>query len=424
MKVSPDGTTSAELSINKETHVFMYLVVAMQIVICCILGAAGVEVHLTDDYRGKYGYFRDVNIMIFFGFGMLMTFLRRYGYSAVGYCMLVSALCAQFSYAFRLVLHGDHPHVHLEVLMEGLFCAGAVMISYGAVLGKTTPSMLILMGVVETMLFWVNAYLVFNVFEAHDVGGGMVIHTFGAYFGLAAAWVLRSNGPEESKDEAACYSSDLFSLTGTLLLWLLWPSFNAAVAGSPEAENLAVANTFVSLCACTLGFGVASRALSGGKFDTVHLQNATLAGGVMMGTCGDLPMGLHSAAACGFCAGVLSCWGYTVLSPKLASGLKIHDTCGVNNLHGMPGIAGAVLAAVVVAVQGVGDAGPQIYALLASIGIAIVGGLITGFLMKLLQNLTISVPGVEMFNDRLFWAIPSDYDFIVDEGKMQGGEGK
>ena len=37
--------------------------------------------HLTDDMRGKYGYFRDVNIMIFFGFGMLMTFLRRYGYA-------------------------------------------------------------------------------------------------------------------------------------------------------------------------------------------------------------------------------------------------------------------------------------------------------------------------------------------------------
>ena len=37
------------------------------------------QVVLTDDLRGKYGYFRDVNIMIFFGFGMLMTFLRRYG---------------------------------------------------------------------------------------------------------------------------------------------------------------------------------------------------------------------------------------------------------------------------------------------------------------------------------------------------------
>ena len=64
-------------------------------------------------------------------------------------------------------------------------------------------------------------------------------------------------------------------LIGTLLLWLLWPSFNAAVAGSPEAENLAIANTFVSLCGCILGFGFCTRLLSGGVFDTVHLQNAT-----------------------------------------------------------------------------------------------------------------------------------------------------
>ena len=61
-------------------------------------------------------------------------------YSAIGYCMVVSALCAQFSYAFRIVFDGDHPHVELEQLMEGLFCAGAVMISYGAVRARSIRS--------------------------------------------------------------------------------------------------------------------------------------------------------------------------------------------------------------------------------------------------------------------------------------------
>merc|ERR1719353_2490011 len=188
-----------------------------------------------------------------------MTFLRRYGYSAIGYCMIVSALCVQFSCAFRIIFDPENPHVKLENCMEGLFCAGAVMISYGAVLGKTTPSMLMVMGILETMAFWVNNWIVFDVLGAHDVGGGMVIHTFGAYFGLAATFVLYDVGSDEHKDEATCYSSDLFSLTGTLLLWLLWPSFNAAVAGSPEAENLAIVNTLICGCGCILGFGVVSR---------------------------------------------------------------------------------------------------------------------------------------------------------------------
>ena len=35
--------------------------------------------------------------------------------------------------------------------------------------------MLMVMGIVETMLFWVNSWIVFSLLGAHDVGGGMVL---------------------------------------------------------------------------------------------------------------------------------------------------------------------------------------------------------------------------------------------------------
>ena len=40
----------------------------------------------------------------------------------------------------------------------------------------------------------------------------------------------------------------------------------------------------------------------------------------------------------------VSVWGYPTLSPALSSCFGLRDTCGVHNLHGMPGIMGAVAA--------------------------------------------------------------------------------
>lgn len=66
------------------------------------------------------------------------------------------------------------------------------MISYGAILGKVTPSQMLILGFVEPIFYWLNIYIVINLLECVDVGGGMVIHTFGAYFGLAVTWFLTS----------------------------------------------------------------------------------------------------------------------------------------------------------------------------------------------------------------------------------------
>ena len=51
--------------------------------------------------------FQDVHVMIFIGFGFLMTFLKKYGLSAVSLNMLCAVVCLQWS---TLVIGFFHLH--------------------------------------------------------------------------------------------------------------------------------------------------------------------------------------------------------------------------------------------------------------------------------------------------------------------------
>merc|ERR1719265_1825912 len=102
-----------------------------------------------------------------------MTFLRRYGYSAIGYCMITSAIVIEMSMCFEWLIYAKaegNMHVGFTSIFGGLFSAGACMISFGAILGKCTPAQLMVMGIFETILFWGNARIVFVEMAAHDVG--------------------------------------------------------------------------------------------------------------------------------------------------------------------------------------------------------------------------------------------------------------
>lgn len=51
--------------------------------------------------------FMDVHTMMFIGFGFLMTFLKRYGYSAVGFNFLIAAYVLEWALLVRGWLHSS-----------------------------------------------------------------------------------------------------------------------------------------------------------------------------------------------------------------------------------------------------------------------------------------------------------------------------
>lgn len=56
----------------------------------------------------------------------------------------------------------------------------------GALIGKASPFQFIVMAIFEIAVYTLNIAIVTQALGASDTGGSMTIHTFGAYFGLAA----------------------------------------------------------------------------------------------------------------------------------------------------------------------------------------------------------------------------------------------
>ncbi|CAG9832015.1 unnamed protein product [Diabrotica balteata] len=365
----------------------------------------------------KYPLFQDVHVMIFIGFGFLMTFLKRYGYSSVGFTLLLGSFIIQWAILCQgfFELNADYKiEIGIESIYRADIAAASVLISVGVVLGRTTVPHLLIMGLIEIVVFSANSYLGTKVLQVADAGGSIFVHAFGAYFGLAVSYVLnrKKKNKEGSSETAASlaeanYTSDLFAMIGTVFLYIYWPSFNAIELEGSQ-KSMAIVNTYLSLAACTITAFAASMLLTHEKkFDMVHVQNSTLAGGVAVGAAANLMIQPLGAVAIGILAGVISVYGYSRLSPLIEKRLGIPDTCGVHNLHGMPGILSGLFSVLMAGIateelygadlysvypardattgRNAGEqAGYQLFGLAITIAVAVGTGLLTGKL-KILE---------------------------------------
>ena len=99
-----------------------------------------------------------------------------------------------------------------------------------------------------------NQVFMVTVFGIADIGGTIVIHEFGAFFGLACALVYGL--PPDTDKVFQGRLSDTFSLLGTIFLWIYWPSFvgGMAVAGSVEQQKAMVNTVLALLASSTVAF--------------------------------------------------------------------------------------------------------------------------------------------------------------------------
>eukprot|EP00980_Cylindrotheca_fusiformis_P006470 scaffold1377_cov126-Cylindrotheca_fusiformis.AAC.15 len=336
---------------------FGKFVVALQVVLFVLYavfvryddGAAGMDPETSAaNMIGRYSQFQDVHVMIFIGFGMLMLFLKKYAYSAISYTMLVAIVVIQWHILvdgfFDCAFTGEWEliRVSLTNLILADFASAVVLITFGACLGKVTkPSQLIVISLLEIVFFAINEE-VGKKLHVSDLGGSMVVHVFGAYFGLGVTYVLTTPEAHSHSDNAAEYNSDVLAMIGSVFLWMFWPSFNSALASEFDQERTVI-NTVLALTASGLAAFAFSYLLRGEKkFDMVDLQNASIAGGVAIGTTSNMMLGPVGAQVIGFLAGLLSVTGYVHVQPFLERKLGLYDTCGVHNLHGMPGVLAGI----------------------------------------------------------------------------------
>jgi ammonium transporter Rh len=331
----------------------------------------------------QYNFSINILAMLLIGFGFLMVFVRKYGYSATTGTFLVVSVGLPLYLFLRstgVISLEAIPADSIKALLLAEFACAAALIAMGAVLGRLRLYQYGILAILIVPIYMLNEWLVLDgglsITKGFvDAAGSIIIHAFGAYFGLGLTIALTTSNDREKVIESD-ETSDRFSILGSMVLWIFWPSFCSAMV--PHAQMAqTVINTILALCGATVTTYIASTFLRKGKPSIADMANAALAGGVAIGaTCNIVTA--PGAFGIGVLAGALCVVGYVIIQPKLQSILKGVDTCGVHNLHGMPGLLGGIIAILIVP----GILKAQVIGILITVVLAFASGSVAGFIIK------------------------------------------
>jgi len=347
----------------------------------------------------RYNKAIHIMVMLLIGFGYLMVFVRKYGRSALTATFLLVSTSLPMYMLIHITGYMGEKTSEIDRLILSEFGAASLLIAAGAVLGRLKMPQYILLGLLFIPAYMLNEWIVLHgglglipKGAVIDTGGSIVIHAFGAIFGLGAALTMTTKQEFERTIESDA-TSDRFSMLGSMMLWVFWPSFCAALVPTAQVPHTVV-NVILALCASTLATYIVSVGLRK-KVSIADIANAALAGGVAIGsTCANASHSL--AVVIGILAGALSTFGFAVIQSRQQKWMRLIDTCGVTNLHGLPGLMGGLAALPII--HGI-DMQGQLSGIVLTIVIALLTGFITGKILPILGRRIESYEDSEEFMD-------------------------
>ncbi len=393
--------------------------------------------HSNDMIKFNYDELRDINIMAFIGFGLLHSILKRNAWTSISINTLLMAFSVQIALFFNFVWKKafkekwEEEDLNFLTISKSIYISCTVVITLGSIIGKLNIIQYLIMALFEIILTTMNFQLCQEKLQTIDTGGSLYIHTFGAIFALSITVVLycpiKANMMLFDTKNNPSYFSSITSFLGVLFLFVYFPSLNSILSEEIPNINRAKINTYLSLFGAVMGSFVTSGIINEGRIVLEHILYGTLSGGIIISGCCSVCLYHWAALIIGTVGAAIAVVFLSFIKPIFFR-LGLRDTCNVIIIHGIFGLLGGFISPMFIAGLDSEDitnfnlfidssrsnrkqAGIQVGALFITLGISFIGGIATGFLMK------ISTCG------KLNWFFDDNQFFNIDNYEQQFQEG-
>lgn len=276
---------------------------------------------------------------------------------ALGYTLMYGEDVGGFMGKFSLFFGSDEINGvpdKASLMFQTVFAATAATIVSGAVAERTKFTAYIFFSIAITAIIypisghwvWGGGWLSTMSTPFHDFAGSSVVHSVGAWVGLAGATVI---GPrlgkytKEGKARAIPGQNLALGALGVFILWFGWFGFNPgsqlAAAGRENAS--AISHIFITTNLAAAAGAVTAMIVTWIKYKRPGLSitlNGALAGLVAI-TAGCDVVSPGGAAIIGILAGTLLVFAVEFIDKVL----KIDDPVGAISVHGLNGALGTIM---------------------------------------------------------------------------------